>query len=78
MWQLPWRGCSNRRDRGISRQLQEKVAGFLEGSDEVQSRVKEAVEHFYDVRSAIIHGPKNERKSACCKKRKKRLTQGSI
>ena len=50
------------RDGGISRQLQEKVAGFLEGNDEVQSRVKEAVEHFYNVRSAIIHGPKDERK----------------
>ena len=50
------------RDGGISRQLQEKVASFLQGNDEVQSRVKEAVEHFYNVRSAIIHGPKDDKK----------------
>lgn len=49
-------------DRGISKQLQKKVAGFLEGSDEVQSRMREAVEHFYNVRSAIIHGPKDDKK----------------
>ena len=64
------------RDGGISRQLQKKVAGFLEGNDEVQSRVKEAVEHFYNVRSAIIMGQKMKGKSACWKKRKKRLTRG--
>ena len=50
------------RDRGISRQLQKKVASFLQGNDEVQSRVKKAVEHFYNVRSAIIHGPKDNKK----------------
>ena len=50
------------RDRGISRQLQKKVASFLQDNDEVQSRVKKAVEHFYNVRSAIIHGPKDDKK----------------
>ena len=50
------------RDGGISRQLQEKVASFLQGNNEVQSQAKEALEHFYDVRSAIIHGPKDVRK----------------
>ena len=63
-------------DRGISKQLQKKVAGFLEGSDEVQSRVKEAVEHFYDVRSAIIHGPKNERKKRLLEEKKKAFDAG--
>ena len=50
------------KDGGISRQLQEKVADFLQGDDGVQSRVKKIVEHFYNVRSAIIHGPKDDKK----------------
>ena len=64
------------RDVGISRQLQEKVAGFLEGNNEVQSRVKEAVKHFYDVRSAIIHGPKDERKRRLLQEKKKAFDAG--
>lgn len=64
------------RNGGISRQLQEKVAGFLEGSDEVQSRVKEALKHFYDVRSAIIHGPKDERKRRLLQEKKKAVDAG--
>ena len=64
------------RDGGISRQLQEKVAGFLEGDDETQSQVKEAVKHFYDVRSAIIHGPKDGKKSACWKKKNEAFDAG--
>ena len=64
------------RDGGISRQLQEKVAGFLEGNDEVQSRVKEAVKHFYEVRSAIIHGPKDERKRCLLQEKKKAFDAG--
>ena len=63
-------------DREISKQLQKKVAGFLEGSDEVQSRVKEAVEHFYNVRSAIIHGPKDERKKRLLEEKKKAFDAG--
>ena len=38
------------------------MASFLEGDDEAQSQVKEAVKHFYDVRSAIIHGPQDGKK----------------
>ena len=64
------------RDGGISRQLQKKVAGFLEGNDEVQSRVKEAVEHFYNVRSAIIHGPKDKRKKRLLEEKKKAFDAG--
>lgn len=63
-------------DRGISRQLQNKVAGFLEGSDEEQSRVKEAVKHFYDVRSAVIHGPEDERKKRLLEKKSEAFDAG--
>ena len=48
--------------RNISAQLQESVADFLGGEDQVQSQMKEAVKHFYDVRSAIIHGPEDDKK----------------
>ncbi len=64
------------RDRGISRQLQKKVAGFLEGNDEVQSRVKKTVEHFYNVRSAIIHGPEDKRKKHLLQEKKKAFDAG--
>ena len=48
--------------RGISAQLQESVASLLANGSEEQTRMKEEIKHFYDVRSAIIHGPKDERK----------------
>ena len=64
------------RDRGISRQLQKKVASFLEDNDEVQSRVKKAVEHFYNVRSAIIHGPKDDRKKRLLKEKNEAFDEG--
>lgn len=48
--------------RYISKQLQEKVAGFLGGDGEAQSQIRETMEHFYDVRSAIIHGPRDGKK----------------
>ena len=63
-------------EKGTSIDLQEKVAGFLEGDDESQSRVKKAVEHFYNVRSAIIHGPKNERKRRLLKEKNKAFDAG--
>ena len=63
-------------DGGISRQLQKKVAAFLEGNDEVQSRVRKAVEHFYAVRSAIIHGPKNDKKMHLLKEKNEAFDEG--
>ncbi len=63
-------------DTGISAQLQEKVADFLEGDDESQARVKHAVKRFYDVRSAIIHGPKDERKRSLLEDRNKAFGAG--
>ena len=63
-------------DRRISRQLQEKVAGFLVGNDEVQFRVKKVVEHFYDVRSAIIHGPRNDKKMRLLQEKKEAFDGG--
>lgn len=50
------------RDRGISDFLQDAVADAL-GSDEIsRARLRLDMKHFYDVRSAVIHGPVNEKK----------------
>ncbi len=64
------------KDGGISRQLQEKVASFLQGNDEVQSRVKNTVEYFYNVRSAIIHGPKDDKKKRLLEEKKEAFDAG--
>ena len=50
-------------DKGISAQLQRGVADLLGGDDDAQSQMKKAMKHVYDVRSAIIHGPKDDRKT---------------
>ena len=64
------------KDRNISAQLQEKVAGFLEGDDEAQFQVKEAVKHFYEVRAAIIHGPKDGKKKRLLEEKKEAFDAG--
>ena len=63
-------------DRGVSAQLQESIADFLGSDDEAQSQMKKAVKHFYDVRSAIIHGPKNERKRSLLEEKQKAFDAG--
>ena len=50
------------KDRDISAQLQQGVADLLGSDDEARSQMKKAMKHAYDVRSAIIHGPKDEKK----------------
>ena len=62
--------------RGISDQLQKSVADFLGGDDEAQSQMKEAVKHAYDVRSAIIHGPKDKKKQRLLKEKQKAFDAG--
>ena len=62
--------------RNISEKLREKMASFLEGDDEAQSQVKEAVKHFYDVRSAIIHGPQDGKKIHLLEKKNEALDAG--
>ena len=62
--------------RGISDQLQKSVADFLGGDDEAQSQMKEAVKHAYDVRSAIIHGPKDQKKRRLLKEKQKAFNAG--
>ena len=55
------------KDRQISAQLREKVAGFLRGDDEAQAQMKDAIKQFYNVRSAIIHGSKEDSKKLSLK-----------
>ena len=63
-------------DRGISAQLQERVAGMLANSSEEQTGMKEAIKHFFDVRSAIIHGPKDEKKKRLLQERPEAFQAG--
>ena len=63
-------------DKGISAQLQESVADFLGSDGEAQSQVRKAVKHVYDVRSAIIHGPKDERKRRLLEEKNKAFDAG--
>ena len=64
------------RDGGISRQLQKSVADFLGGENQVQFQMKEAMKHFYDVRSAIIHAPKDGRKKRFMEEKNKAFDAG--
>ena len=60
----------------ISAQLQKSVADLLGGEDQVQSQMKEAMKHFYDVRSAIIHGPKDAKKMRLLEEKNKAFNAG--
>ena len=64
------------KDGRISEQLQKNVADLLGGEDEVQSQIKENIKHFYDVRSAIIHGPKNGKKKRLLEEKKEAFDAG--
>ncbi|MEP3893164.1 MAG: hypothetical protein ABJN52_04115 [Litorimonas sp.] len=50
------------RGRSLSRQLEKAAADFLGENDTEKALIKEQVRHFYKVRSAIIHGPGDERR----------------
>ena len=63
-------------DRKISAQLQESIADFLGGDDGTQSQMKKAVKHVYDVRSAVIHGPKDEKKRRLLEETQKAFDAG--
>ena len=65
-----------KKDVGISEQLQKSVADLLGGEDEVQSQMKNAMKHFYDVRSAIIHGPKDGKKKRLLEEKKEAFDAG--
>ena len=56
-------------DRGISAKLQSGVAEFLGGVEEERCRTRDEVKRLYDVRSAIIHGPKDDRKKRLLEER---------
>ncbi|MEQ8658829.1 MAG: HEPN domain-containing protein [Hyphomicrobiales bacterium] len=47
----------------ISKFLQKETANLLGGTEEEKERIKCEVKHLYDVRSAIIHGPSDDRKT---------------
>jgi len=64
------------KDGRVSTQLQESAADFLGGKDEIQSQMKEAMKHFYDVRSAIIHGPKDGKKKRLLEEKKEAFDAG--
>ena len=64
------------KDGNISAQLQQGVADLLGSDDEAQSRLKKAVKHLYDVRSAIIHGPKDDRKRRLLEEKNKAFGAG--
>ncbi len=49
-------------NRQISKTLQHELAELLGKGEEEKSRIKDSVAHFYIVRSAIIHGPLDNRK----------------
>ena len=65
------------KDRGISSQLRHRVAGFLGGDEEERTRIGDEVKHFYEVRSAIIHGPKDKRKKRLLEERPDAFRNGS-
>ncbi|MDE0159433.1 MAG: HEPN domain-containing protein [Candidatus Dadabacteria bacterium] len=62
--------------RNISTQLQKSVADFLGGKGQEQPHMKETVKHFYEVRSAIIHGPKDDKKTRLLEEKKKAFDGG--
>ncbi|GGE55879.1 HEPN domain-containing protein [Actibacterium pelagium] len=49
-------------NRQISKALQRELAELLGKGEEDKCRIKDSVAHFYNVRSAIIHGPLDNRK----------------
>ena len=64
------------KDRRISKQLQNGVAKILGGGEEERSQMRREIKQFYDVRSAIIHGPKNEQKKQMLTKRQEAFCNG--
>lgn len=48
--------------KSISGDLQNRISELLGSDDDAKVRLKRKVKHFYDVRSAIIHGPTDEKK----------------
>ncbi|MCY4393581.1 MAG: hypothetical protein OXC10_00380 [Rhodospirillaceae bacterium] len=63
-------------DRGVSAQLQRGMADFLGGSEGDKCRIRARVKHFYDVRSAIIHGPRDEKKRKLLEERPEAFRDG--
>ncbi len=62
---------------GISAQLQRCVAELLGGDEEERTRMRNEVKHFYDVRSAIIHGPRDKKKRQLLEERLDAFHNGS-
>ena len=51
------------RGRSLSRDLEKAAADLLATNDEDQASIREQMRHFYKVRSAIIHGPRDNKRS---------------
>lgn len=63
--------------RQISKNLQQEVAKLLGETDKDKDDIKASVEHFYNVRSAIIHGPSDSRKQQLLKEVERAWLSGS-
>lgn len=49
------------RGRSIARDLEKAVAEYLSANDDKRASIKQELRQFYKIRSAIIHGPSDER-----------------
>ena len=65
------------RNRPISERLQNATAELLGRTEEEMSHIKSEVKHFYDVRSAIIHGPSDGRKTQLLREVEQAWTAGA-
>ena len=63
--------------RQISKTLQNAVAELLGENDEDNADIKASIEHFYNVRSAVIHGPSDKRKKQLLKEVERAWLSGS-
>ncbi len=60
----------------ISEKLQKAVVDCLGAKGEDAERIRLQVKHFYDVRSAIVHGPKDEKKERLLRDKPKGFQNG--
>ena len=50
------------RGRSLSRELENAAADLLAADDVEKASIREQMRHFYKVRSAIIHGPSDDKR----------------
>tara|TARA_R110002049_G_scaffold292862_1_gene477581 strand:+ start:3822 stop:4202 length:381 start_codon:yes stop_codon:yes gene_type:complete len=63
--------------RQIRKTLQNAVAELLGENDEDNADIKASIEHFYNVRSAVIHRPSDNRKKQLLKEVERAWLSGS-